>query len=381
MTPLHVLHVMANAIVGGMEHWVLRHAQQLPREAFRFSALCPFESPMTEKLRDAGVAVHIAPVTPDPPWTSLQAASELVRSEGVDLLHAHMPPAHLLAGVAGAITHRPVLTTIHARQLETLDVEVHRALHTHVSVVCRQSYHQALGLGIAPGLLSCEPNGVDGAAFAPRERPGRLRAELGLADDAPLIGFVGRLSGEKGPEVLVRAALLARLRQPALHFVFVGDGPMAGELRQLAAALGQQDHVHLVGVRDDPAAVYAELDLLVSCSHSEALPLVLLEAMACGLPTIATRVGGVPEVVLPGHTGLLLSPGDFDALAQACVSLMADAPRREAMGRRAREHVMRHFALADSAQRVGRLMQRLARGPAADGSVVSLRGAARGPAP
>lgn len=371
--PLHVLHVMGNAIVGGMEHWVLRHAERLPAERFRFSALCPFEGPMTDRLRAAGVAVTIAPVPPDPPWTSIQAAAEIARADGVDLLHAHLPAAHLLAGLAGRLARRPVLTTIHARQLTTLDVEAQRAFHTHVHVVCRQTLHQALGLGIDAQHLALEPNGVDTERFHPRPRSGALHARLGLAPGTPLVGFVGRLSAEKGPEVLVRAALLARLARPELHVVFVGEGPMAAELRAMAAAWGLQDHVHLAGPCDDLPALYPELDLLACCSHTEAMPLVLLEAMACGVPAVASRVGGVPDVVAHGHTGWLVAPGDFDALAQACVQLLADPEARRTMGRQARERALRHFALAASAERIGRLFTRLARPAPPEPAVIALR--------
>lgn len=358
--PLHVLHVLGNAIAGGMEHWVLRLAQALPAAECRFSALCPFESPITDALRAAGVETWIAPVHPDPAWTSVQAAAEMARHRGADLLHAHMPHAHLLAGMAGLVAGRPVLTTIHARQLCTLDLEVHRAFHTHVSVVCRQTFCQALGLGVDPARLSCDPNGVDTGAFAPRPRSGRLRRALGLADEVPLAGCVGRLSPEKGPEVLVRAAQLAQRRAPALHFVFVGDGPMAGELRALAQALGVADRVHFAGPQADMPDVYADLDLQVCCSHTEAMPLAVLEGMASGLPVVATRVGGVPELVAHGASGLLVAPGDFDALATACATLAGTAALRRRLGRHGRERAERGFPLDAAAARMARLYRSLA---------------------
>lgn len=362
--PLHVLHVLGNAITGGMEHWVLRLAQALPRERFRTSAAVPFESPVAERLRDAGVAVHVVPVPADPPWSSIRAVAAIARTGSAELLHAHMPHAHALAALAGQAASLPVLTTIHARELSTLDVELHRAFGSHVSTVCRDSWWQALSLGLDPRYLSCEPNGVDAEAFRPQPRGGALRAALGLAADARLIGCVGRLSPEKGPEVLVRAMLLLQRTRPDTHAVFVGSGPMHGELQRLAASLGVADRVHWAGPRDDLPALHAEFDLVASPSHTEAMPLALLEAMACARPVVATRTGGVPELVVPGETGLLVAPGDFDGLAQACDHLLADPARRDAMGRAARQRVQRHFSLADAAARVGALQHRLARPPA-----------------
>ncbi|HEY8877442.1 MAG TPA: glycosyltransferase [Roseateles sp.] len=360
---IQVLQVLGNAIVGGMESWVLRLVQRLPAERFAFTALCPFESPVTDQLRAQGVEVEIAAMGEDVPWTTLQAASALVQQRRIELLHAHLPAAHLLAGLAGTLTQRPVLTTIHARQLTTLDVEVHRATRSHVSVVARQSYFHALGLGIEPTLLSCEPNGVDTGVFRPRERGAGepLRARLGLAPDVPLAGFVGRLSPEKGPEVFVRAALMLKARLPAARCVLVGEGPMQDELLGLVRRYGLEEQVHFAGLWQDMPSLYGELDVLVSCSHTEAMPLALLEAMACGLPAVATRVGGVPDIVEQGHTGWLVGPGDFDDIGRCCALLLGDAALRRRMGERARERAAQRLDLGPSVERVGALMERLAR--------------------
>lgn len=363
---VQVLQVLGNAIVGGMESWVLRLVQQLPSDRFAFTALCPFESPVTEQLRAHGADVEIASMPEHLPWTTLQTACALVSERGIELLHAHLPQAHLLAGLTGALTQRPVLTTIHARQLTTLDLEVHRLAGSHVSVVARQSYFHALGLGVDPALLSFEPNGVDTTRFRPRERGDGepLRARLGLSRAAPLVGFVGRLSTEKAPDVFVRAMLMLKTCRPDSHAVLIGEGPMHAELTALIHRFGLEGRVHLAGICHDMPALYGELDLLVSCSHTEAMPLVLLEAMACGVPAVATRVGGVPDIVEQGGTGWLVAPGDFDDIAQCCARLLGDAPFRRRMGERARERTVQHLDLAPSAARVGALLERLARPPA-----------------
>jgi glycosyltransferase involved in cell wall biosynthesis len=377
---IHVLEVIGNAIVGGMETWVERFIERMPPERFRFTALSPFESPYTDRLRALDVEVLIAPMPDDPPWTTIQLATAVVSASGIDLLHAHMPKAHLLAGIVGRLTGRPVLTTIHARQVSLLDLEVHRAAGSHMSVVCRQAYFHALGLGVSAGHLSCETNGVDTQAFQPQPReagPG-LRADLGLAPDVPLVGFVGRLSPEKGPSVFVRSALLLRSRVPQAHFVMVGEGPMEGELRQLADSFGLGAHLHFAGTRRDMPAVYNALDMVVSSSNSEAMPLALMEAMACGLPVVATRVGGVPELVEHGETGWLVGPGEFDDIAGRCAALIADAPSRRRMGERARRRVVERFDLAVGVQRLDGLLTRLARadGPRRPAALAALQPAA-----
>ncbi|RZJ07353.1 MAG: glycosyltransferase [Rubrivivax sp.] len=363
--PVQVLQVLGNAIVGGMESWVMRLVERLPPERFAFTMLCPFESSLTQQFRAQGVHVEIAPMPQDLPWTTLQMACALIRERGIEVLHAHLSQAHLLAGIAGTLTQTPVLTTVHARQLTTLDLEVHRMARSHVSVVAKQSYFHALGLGVEPALLSCEPNGVDTTLFKPRERAAGepLRQRLGLTPDVPLMGFVGRLSPEKGPDLFVKAAMLMKVRYPSLtaHAVLVGEGPMRQEVVELIARYGLQDRVHLAGVCHDMPALYGELDAVVSCSHTEAMPLALMEAMACGLPTVATRVGGVPDIVEPGHTGWLCGPGDFDDLGRCAGLLLSDEALRRCMGERARERTVQRLDLAPGIARVGALLERLAR--------------------
>ncbi|RZJ09824.1 MAG: glycosyltransferase [Rubrivivax sp.] len=358
--PLHVLEVVGNAIVGGMETWVERFIARMPRERVRFTALVPAEGPFADKLRALGATVHAVPMADDPSWTSLQTTLALVQAEGVDLLHAHLPRAHVLAGLVGKLAQRPVVATLHGRDIGMFDLEVHRATGSHLAVVCRQSYFHALSVGVSPEDVTCVPNGVDTAMFSPRPR-GRssLREALGLAQQTPLLGFVGRLSPEKAPDVFLRAAQALRTRCPEARAVMVGDGPMQQSLMAQAEQLGLTGWLHFLGLRDDMPAIFSELDVVASTSHSEAMPLALMEAMASGLPVVATRVGGVPDLVEHGRTGWLAAPDDSGDIAARCALLLADAALREAMGRRSRQRVVEHFDLGECVQRMGKLLDRL----------------------
>lgn len=359
---LHVLQLVGNAIVGGMERWVERLLAYLPPEQFRITLLCPFEGRFSARMRALGADVCCVPMPEDPPWAVVQMVQALVRAGQVDLLHAHLPNAHVLAGLVARLTHVPALATIHGRQVTLLDLEVQRATGSHLSVVCRQSYFHALGLGVAPAQLSCEPNGVDCRAFHPGERPAHgLRHRLGLAAEVPLVGFVGRLSPEKGPEQFLRAVALAQERLPGVHFVLVGEGPMREELDEELQRHGLAARVALAGHWEDMPGLYRELDLVVSSSHSEAMPLALMEAMASGVPVIATRVGGVTDIVQHGRSGWLVAPRDVDDLAGRLRQMMEDAPMRQRMGLAARQDMLEHRELSGSLARVASLMRALAR--------------------
>lgn len=357
---IHLLEVVGNAIVGGMESCVLRLVERLPPERFRISALAPFESGFTTRLRALGVEVLIVPMPEELSWSALQIACALVRETGVDVLHAHMANAFLLAATCGRLTGRPVLTTIHARQLSILDLEVQQATGSHVSAVCSHTYWHALGLGVPAERLSCIPNGVDGERFRPGPRPeDGLRRAFGIAADAPVVGCVARLSPEKGIDVFLRLALLLNRLLPEAHCVLVGDGPLRAEAEAFIARFALDRVVHLAGERADMPEVYREFDLFASTSLSEALPLALMEAMASGLPVVATRMGGVPELIEHGRTGWLVGPRDFEGGANRVAQILGTTGERERMGAAARERALERFSLTASVQQTVRLLQRL----------------------
>jgi glycosyltransferase involved in cell wall biosynthesis len=357
---IHVLEVIGNAIVGGMETYVERLVENLPPERFAITALCPFESPFTERLRARDIEVLVTPMPDDPPWSSIQMTCAMVKAGAIDLLHAHLPNAHVLAGIAGRLTGKPVLATLHGHRIGVLDLEVHRNSGTHLSVVCRQSYFHALGLGVSAGQLSCNPNGVDTEAFQPRPRPvDGLRATLGIPAAHRVVGFLGRLSPEKGPEVFLRAALLAQAKLPDTHFVFVGDGPLAPQLREAVARFRLEDRVHLAGMRRDVAATLNDMDVLVSSSHSEAMPLAVMEAMASGLPVVATRVGGIPDMIDQGESGWLVAPNDFEEIATRLQQILDTPGELARMSAAARQRAVEKMALSDTVERMAALMTRL----------------------
>jgi glycosyltransferase involved in cell wall biosynthesis len=357
----HILQIVGNAIVGGMENYVVRLVERLPRDRFGVSVLAPFESRCTDQLREAGAEVFITQVTDEPSWQSIQLATSLVQSRSVDVLQAHLPNAHVLAGLAGRLTNRPVLATIHGRAVSTLDIEVQKLAGSHLAVVCRQSYFHALGVGIDPRHVHFVPNGVDSERFRPlRVRDGALRTRFGIAPETPLIGFIGRLSPEKGPDLFLRMAVSVRAQCPTAEFILVGDGAMFGQLQTFARRFGIGDAVHFADSQSDMPAVFHELDLVVSSSLSEAMPLAVMEAMASGLPVVACKVGGIPDLVAHGLTGWLADKGDYETLAAYVVDLLENDAVRLAAGAAARERAVARMGLDRGIETTIRLFSQLA---------------------
>jgi glycosyltransferase involved in cell wall biosynthesis len=171
---------------------------------------------------------------------------------------------------------------------------------------------------------------------------------------------VGRLSVEKGPETCLRSVLLARQAVPELHVVMVGTGPMEPNVQAFIRNFQMGGYAHLAGLQDDMPSVMSELDLFVSTSHSEAMPLAMIEAMASGLPVVGTRVGGVPDLIEHGQTGALVDRADVNAISSAIRQLLLDPELRAQMGRAARERALKLHSLDDSIAVTSDLLHRLA---------------------
>jgi glycosyltransferase involved in cell wall biosynthesis len=358
--PLRVLVIVSNAIVGGMETCVLRLAERLSPAEFELHVLAPFASPFTERIAPWVASVHHAPMGEPMPWHTLQLAVGLVRRARIDLIHSHLWTGHALAALVGRVTATPVLATVHSMHVSMLDLEAHRLGGTHLCVVSEAAHAHALAIGIAPERITRIYNGVDVDVFVPRGAAATpahadTAGPAGVVDDAlapaaarlgiapggcVTIGYVGRFSVEKNPQLFVRAAARVRRQVPDARFVMVGDGPLRADLEVQAQRLGVSDVLAFAGERDDMPAVYPLLDVLALTSWHEGTPLVLLEAMACAVPVVATSVGGVPELVCVGATGTLVPEGDEGPLGDALVTLARDPALRARYGMAARQRAV-----------------------------------------
>ncbi|MGI9148876.1 MAG: glycosyltransferase family 4 protein [Chloroflexota bacterium] len=358
---LHVLEVVAIARVGGMERYVRNLIAGLPEHRFRASCLAPYESMYTDELRALGCPVWITAMRDDPYWHAIQWATGLIRAQQVGVVHAHLPSAHALAALAGRLAGIPIVATVHGMEVAALDLAIAQTAGTHLVTVCQRAYGHALALGVPAGQVSHIPNGVDTDVFTQNGSRAELRTSLGVPAEVPLVGWVGRLRPEKAPQAFLRVAEAVRRSRPDARFVLVGDGPLAAALEHEIQERGLAGCVQLAGVRADMARVYPAFDLLVQTSESEGMPLVILEAMACGRPVVAMDVGGVPEVVQVDTTGLLAAPGDVAWLVKCVLELLASPERALAMGTAGRRRVERHFDLRLSIGRTAALFERLAR--------------------
>lgn len=351
-------------------------------DAFRMGGAETLLAPMMVASRDTDVSMDVVSVSPAE-WNSEKTMAILAdagiptRSLGIrrlldpvalprlvstirngryDIVHAHLEMAMTLAVPAAALVGRPAVCTFHhvARPLEgraawreRLAVEAatrsRRALF--VSEASRLSFARAYRPKRMPKNWDVMHNGIDISNFAPGEEDPRVRSQLTAGRQGPVVVLPAAFRDFKGIPVAIKAWPAVMERFPTAVLALTGGGELEAELRRLVAELGLGESVNFAGVRTDMPAVYRAADVVVLPStHGENLPTVLIEASATGCAIAASRVGGIPDIVLDGVTGLLFEPGSIDGLAAAVCRLLGDAELRRRMGAAAGERARAEFS-------------------------------------
>lgn len=277
------------------------------------------------------------------------------------IVHTHTAKAGFLGRLAAVLGPGPrpiIVHTYHGHVLEGYfgrrTTAIYRFLERRLATVSdcligvsRATVDDLVRLGVAGrDRFRMIPIGLDLERFRQPdlEAAAALRRECGAGDEEVLAAYVGRLVAIKRVDLVLRAVAEARGQAAPLRLVVAGDGERRGELERLAAELGLREAVTFLGYVPDSSRVAAGTDIAILASDNEGTPVALIEAAAAGRPAVATAVGGVPEVVVPG-AGLLAPRGDHAALADALVRSARDAPLRARMAARAREHVLRQFSI------------------------------------
>lgn len=214
-------------------------------------------------------------------------------------------------------------------------------------------------IGFSPKKIKVIPNGVDTSRFAPSLDRDKNKILLGFAPRNRIIGTVGRLVKIKNQQMLIQAFATFVGSCPDAKLILVGDGPLRDELTHLASSLGITRHVHFFGRRSDVPVVLQAMDLFVLPSISEGMSNTILEAMSCGLPVVATDVGGNPEIIINNVTGRLVQSGDVDELASILTFLFDHPDRLQEMGNSSRKHIEDNYSIHEMINNYERLYQEL----------------------
>ncbi len=295
-----------------------------------------------------GIESNLIPCAGQVDPTVIASIRRLVAQTGADVVHAHGYKADVYVYFALRGTATPFVSTCHNwlkdGPLVSFYGKIDRfALRSYGGVIAVSDEVKAklLKAGVRAKKIYLIRNGIDMRPFA------HATASLRIGDageNAPIVGWIGRLSNEKGPDIFLRAAARVLIESPSARFVVVGDGPDLAALRVLMKDLNIAKSVLLAGRREDMPAVYASLDVMVSSSRQEGLPMAILEGMASGLPLVAIAVGDVPTAVRDGCTGILVSSEDVESLAAGIVELLRDSSLRIRLGSAARKLIEEEFS-------------------------------------
>lgn len=262
--------------------------------------------------------------------------ARIIRERDIQIVHSHEYKSDILAYLVSLVQPIPIMTTVHGwirNQLKSrLYVGASQALmrrFSRVVAVSAKTRNAVVQTGVDPARVVVIHNGIVTRNYQPSQQPeGEFRRRHAIPPDAPLVGYIGRLSPEKGQIDLLNAAPAVLAVHPETRFVFVGDGPDQPQLERAVAAAGIGDRVIFVGHMADVRPVYRDLDVLALTSHTEGLPNVVLEALCMETPVLATDVGGTGEIVKDGSTGVLVPPQAPAEIAAGMNRLLASADLR-----------------------------------------------------
>ncbi len=349
---MKILHIISSGGMYGAEAVILNVSRTLNRTGHS-AVLGIFSNSLKPNLQvhecalDEGIESHLISCRGQFDTSVPASIRALAASTGADVVHAHGYKADVYAYLAMRRSPTPLVSTCHnwlddsraVRFYGELDRWILRRYQAVIAVSqpVRQTLLQS---GIPAPNIHLIGNGIDLRPFL--NAVPSLRDRSSNPDDL-FVGWIGRLSNEKGPDIFIRVAADVHREFPSARFILVGDGPDRASLEALIDQLGLADIVRLVGRRTDMPAVYASFDVMVSSSRLEGLPMAILEGMASGLPWVATAVGDVPAIVQNDLTGIVVASEDASGIASGVATLLGDAVARKRMGAAGKLFVEENF--------------------------------------
>lgn len=373
---MKICHLASGDLWAGAEVQLAALLAGLQRyDRLSLSAVLYNSGVLADRLNALGIPVWVLEESKLNPLRLLLKTRQILKREKIEILHTHRYKENFLGALAGKTSRvKHLVRTVHGmsepftgyRNLMTrfhhfLDFYVSRFWMEKVITVSRDIEH-SLAAKLRRDKLITIHNGIDLERLRGEKNPAELRQSMGIAADDFVVGSVGRLTPIKGYQFLLRAGKIISRNKPNFKLVLVGDGPERQALTRLARELELEQTVIFTGFTPDVAEVISIFDIFVLSSLHEGISISLLEALGLGVPAVVTDVGGNPEVVGDGKTGLLVPPRDENELARACLMLLADKTKREKMGDRGRVLIKQEFSNKQMAERVYRLYQDLYQG-------------------
>ena len=351
---MKILHLISSLGLFGAETIALNLAGTVQGNGYE-SILCAIENSSNSKIdiieqaNKAGIETHILKCAGRFDIRAIFRLRKYIENQKIDVLHTHNYKSDLIGMLAARLAKVPVIATAHGftdmsrsvSMYEKLDRWILKSFFNKVVTVTGQ---------MLPNFSDQQkriiPNGIDISHFSRNEEKRvALRKKYNVADNDILIGTIGRLSKEKNQRMLLEAVYPIVRENEQVKIIIIGDGLKADELKQFVEARHLTDRVIFTGIMHDTVSAYSAMDIFILSSLTEGVPLTVLESMASKLPVIATRVGGIPEIMNNGETGLLVESQDVETLRIRVHELIDDKKLRQTLVDAAYEFVRDHYSL------------------------------------
>lgn len=347
-----ILHCIDTTGPGGAETVFIDLASRISKQKYRSLVVIRGKGWVYEELRRRGMEPILLDAKGSFNWRYLGQLRKLIRSEGVKLVQSHLLGSNVYCSLAGLLTGTPVVATFHGsvdigdkERLIGAKFALINAGADVVIAVSKQLREDIIGrTSLNASKTRVIYNGIDTSMFR-RPRSRTLRQKFGWPENDIVIGSLGNIRPAKGYDILLRAAALLQKSPNSYRFVIAGQGmgKLYEELLLLRHELDLEESVQFLGFIDDAGDFLANIDLFLSSSISEGLPLSAIQAMAANLPLIATRCGGYEELIQDRENGWLVEVGNPDAIADAIESLAADTRLQAILGEQARRHAVETY--------------------------------------
>ena len=359
-----ILHTIDTTGPGGAETVFIDLATRMPKDKYRSVVVIRDKGWVYEELGRRGVTPILLNSKGSFNLRYLWQLRKLIKREGVDLIQSHLLGTSVYCSLVGLMTGRPVISTFHGSvdvgENERLKGLKFAAINAGASLIVAVTDSLLDDITKRTSLNENKTcviyNGIDTSAFI-RPRTSSLRLKCGWGEDEIIIGSLGNIRPAKGYDVLLRAAALLEHSEHSYRFVIAGQGKgeLYEDLLALRKKLGLEEKVQFLGFIDDAADFLANIDIFLSSSISEGLPLSAIQAMVAALPIVATRCGGYVGLITDGENGVLTAVGDPDAIAKALETVASDTELQHKMAQNAKNHAVETFdikVMLDAYERV-----------------------------
>ena len=364
--PLRILHTEWSMGWGGQEHRILLECRKMEERGHRTLIACQPGSGILERARARGLRTEEVVIRGGFDPRAIAALWRIIRRERIQVVNTHSGKDSWAAGFAAKLARADLLVRSRHIALPISNNPLNFVYRMTDGIITTGEAVRDMMIhrnGMDPGKILSIPTGVSLARFDPSRADGsRIRAEFGIPAGVPVVSMVAVFRAMKRHDVLLQAAVRLVREHPGIRFLLVGEGPGRAGIEQAIRSSGLAGACLLTGHREDVPDLLAASDIVVLTSDLEGVPQSLSQAMAMARPVVAAAVGGIPELVIDGRTGLIAEAGNADSFARQMSRLAGDPALRATLGDAAREHVLQGYTDDIMARRTeefyGRLLER-----------------------